>query len=71
MFPNRLALDERIVLIDVAHDGEAWGFLGGEPLLNPANNAELDFPIGAAGTSQDGITWSSGRPSRTASSSPD
>ena len=57
---TRLALDERIVLIDIAHDGEAWGFVGGEPLPNPANNAERDFPIGAAGTSDDGVTWQLG-----------
>lgn len=57
---TRLALDERIVLIDVAHNGKEWAFVGGEPLPNPPSNAEINFPIGAGGTSQDGITWAFG-----------
>lgn len=57
---TRMALDERIVLIDLAHNGQEWGFVGGEPKPNPANNAEIGFPIGAAGTSTDGVTWSVG-----------
>ncbi|MEE6282484.1 DUF6777 domain-containing protein [Georgenia sp. MJ170] len=57
---NRLALDERIVLIDIAHNGHEWGFVGGEPLPNPADNSEIGFPIGAGGTSEDGVTWSFG-----------
>lgn len=57
---TRMALDDRIVKIDLAHDGETWGFVGGEPKPNPENNAEIGFPIGAAGTSPDGVTWSIG-----------
>lgn len=57
---TRMALDEQIVLIDLAHNGEEWAFVGGEPIPNPANNAEIDYPIGTAGTSPDGLTWSIG-----------
>ncbi|WP_108719266.1 DUF6777 domain-containing protein [Miniimonas sp. S16] len=57
---TRTALDDRIVLVDLAHDGEEWAFVGGTPKPNPANNAEIDFPIGAAGTSPDGVTWAVG-----------
>ncbi|WP_420112403.1 hypothetical protein, partial [Pseudactinotalea sp.] len=57
---TRMALDERIVLIDVAHNGQEWGFVGGEPLPDPRDNSEIGVPIGAAGTSPDGTTWSLG-----------
>jgi len=53
----RHTLDERIALIDLAHDGEQWAFVGGEPLPDPADSSEIDVPIGAAGTSPDGLTW--------------
>ncbi|TNU74967.1 hypothetical protein FH969_06495 [Miniimonas arenae] len=57
---TRTALDDRIVRVDLAHDGEEWAFVGGTAKPDPANNAEIDFPIGAAGTSPDGVTWSVG-----------
>lgn len=63
---TRMALDDRVVLIDIAHNGQEWGFVGGEPTPNPRDNSEIDFPIGAAGTSADAITWNLGptRPDR-------
>lgn len=56
---SQLPIDERIVLQDLAFDGNVWGWLGGERTPGePASQADIDKPIGAAGTSTDGINWS-------------
>ncbi|MGC5629290.1 DUF6777 domain-containing protein [Georgenia sp. Z1344] len=57
---TRSALEDDIVRLDLAHDGQQWGFVGGERIADPANNAEWDLPIGSAGTSPDGTTWAIG-----------
>lgn len=52
------ALDDRIVAIDIAFDGSTWGWVGGERSPGePASQADIDKPIGAAGSSADGTGW--------------
>ena len=59
---TRHQLDSDLVLMDVHHDGSAWGFVGGErdPAGIEVSMADKDRPLGLAGTSPDGVSWQTG-----------